>query len=48
MQIFHTLTIKTDGQGLYDFTKKTSEWLNLISNSPLEINSNNEFKPISE
>jgi len=28
--------------------KKTSEWLNLISNSPLEINSNNEFKPISE
>jgi|TARA_B100001971_G_scaffold53255_1_gene48407 methylenetetrahydrofolate reductase (NADPH) len=28
--------------------KKTSEWLNLISNSPLEINSNNEFKPKSE
>ena len=27
MQIFHTLTIKTDGQGLYDFTKKTTEWL---------------------
>ena len=27
MQIFHTLTIKTDGHGLYDFTKKTSEWL---------------------
>ena len=27
MQIFYKLTIKTDGQGLYDFTNKTSEWL---------------------
>ena len=27
--------------------KKTSEWLDLISNSSLEIKSNNEFKPIS-
>ena len=28
--------------------KKTSEWLNMISNSPLDINFNNEFKPISD
>jgi len=28
--------------------KKTSEWLNMINNSPLDINFNNEFKPISD
>ena len=28
--------------------KKTSEWLNLISNSPLNIKSNNEFEPLEK
>ena len=28
--------------------KKTSSWLNLITNSPLDINSNNEFEPIKK
>ena len=27
--------------------KKTSEWLNNVNNSELEINDNNEFKPIN-
>ena len=40
MQIFHTLTIKTDGHGLYDFTKKTSEWLmkKKVNNGILNLN----------
>ena len=40
MQIFHTLTIKTDGQGLYDFTKKTTEWLmkKKVNNGILNLN----------
>ena len=28
--------------------KKTSSWLNLITNSPLDIKSNNEFEPIKK
>ena len=28
--------------------KKTSEWLNLISSSSLDINDNNEFEPIEK
>ena len=27
-QLFHEITLKTKGQGFYDFTKKTIEWLN--------------------
>ena len=27
MQIFYELTIKTKGQGLYDFTKETNDWV---------------------
>ena len=27
MQIFYELIIKTKGQGLYDFTKETTEWV---------------------
>ena len=27
-QIFHEIILKTKGQGFYDFTKKTIEWLN--------------------
>jgi len=40
MQIFHKLTIKTDGQGLYDFTKETSEWLmkKKVNNGILNLN----------
>ena len=26
-QIFHEITIKTKGQGLYDFTEQTLNWL---------------------
>ena len=40
MQIFYKLTIKTDGQGLYDFTNKTSEWLKKkkVNNGILNLN----------
>ena len=40
MQIFYKLTIKTDGQGLYDFTKKTFEWLKKkkVNNGILNLN----------
>ena len=27
-QVFHDINIKTKGQGLYDFTKETINWLN--------------------
>ena len=27
MQIFYELTVKTKGQGLYNFTKETSDWI---------------------
>ena len=39
-QFFHEINIKTQGQGLYDFTKKTTEWLNKqeITNGMLNIN----------
>ena len=40
MQFFHELTIKTKGQGLYDFTKKTTDWLKKqkINNGILNLN----------
>ena len=39
-QVFHEITIKTTGQGLYDFTKKTIAWLEKqkIKNGILNIN----------
>ena len=39
-QIFHEIIIKTNGQGLYDFTQKTISWVNKqkISNGILNIN----------
>ena len=39
-QIFHEIILKTKGQGFYDFTKKTIEWLNnqKIKNGILNIN----------
>ena len=39
-QIFHEIIIKTNGQGLYDFTKKTISWIikQKISNWILNIN----------
>ena len=39
-QVFHEITIKTTGQGLYDFTKKTICWLEKqsIENGMLNIN----------
>jgi len=39
-QIFHEITINTNGQGLYDFTEKTISWLNKqkIINGMLNIN----------
>jgi len=27
MQIFYELTVKTKGQGLYNFTKETTDWV---------------------
>ena len=27
-QVFHEIALKTNGQGFYDFTKKTMNWLN--------------------
>ena len=39
-QIFHEIKINTNGQGLYDFTEKTTSWLNKqkITNGILNIN----------
>ena len=39
-QVFHDINIKTKGQGLYDFTKETLNWLNKqkIVNGILNIN----------
>ena len=39
-QIFHEITIKTKGQGLYDFTEQTLNWLKeqKINNGVLNIN----------
>ena len=39
-QVFHEITIKTMGQGLYDFTNKTISWLEKqsIENGMLNIN----------
>ena len=39
-QVFHEISIKTKGQGLYDFTKETINWLNKqkIKNGILNIN----------
>ena len=39
-QIFHEITLKTKGQGFYDFTDKTIDWLNnqKIKNGILNIN----------
>ena len=39
-QVFHEITLKTEGQGFYDFTKKTLVWLNKqkIKNGILNIN----------
>ena len=39
-QIFHEITIKTKGQGLYDFTEQTLNWLKdqKINNGILNIN----------
>ena len=40
MQIFYELIIKTRGQGLYNFTKKTDDWVKKqkISNGILNLN----------
>ena len=39
-QLFHEITLKTKGQGFYDFTSKTINWLNeqKIKNGILNIN----------
>jgi len=39
-QVFHEIKINTNGQGLYDFTKKTISWINdqKIKNGILNIN----------
>ena len=39
-QLFHEITLKTKGQGFYDFTEKTMDWLNnqKIKNGILNIN----------
>ena len=39
-QIFHEIIIKTNGQGLYDFTQKTISWIDKqkIRNGMLNIN----------
>ena len=39
-QVFHEITLKTKGQGFYDFTKMTLGWLNKqkIKNGILNIN----------
>ena len=40
MQIFYELIVKTKGQGLYDFTKKTSDWVKKqkVNNGILNLN----------
>ena len=40
LQMFHEITLKTKGQGFYDFTEKTLNWLNKqrIKNGILNIN----------
>ena len=40
MQIFYELTVKTKGQGLYNFTKETIDWLKKqkINNGILNLN----------
>ena len=40
LQIFHEITLKTKGQGFYDFTEKTLGWLSKqrIKNGILNIN----------
>ena len=40
MQIFYELTVKTKGQGLYNFTKKTTDWQSnqKINNGILNLN----------
>ncbi len=40
MQIFYELTIKTKGQGLYNFTKETTDWVKKqkIHNGMLNLN----------
>ena len=40
MQIFYELTVKTKGQGLYDFTKETTDWVKKqkIHNGILNLN----------
>ena len=39
-QLFHEITLKTKGQGFYDFTEKIIDWLNnkKIKNGILNIN----------
>ncbi len=39
-QLFHEITLKTKGQGFYNFTKKIKDWLNnqKIKNGILNIN----------
>ena len=39
-QVFHEIKINTNGQGFYDFTKKTLSWLTSqkIKNGMLNIN----------
>ena len=39
-QVFHEIALETKGQGFYDFTKKTKDWLNnqKIENGILNIN----------
>ena len=39
-QVFHEITLKTKGQGFYDFTSKTINWINeqKIKNGILNIN----------
>jgi len=39
-QLFHEITLKTKGQGFYDFTEKAIDWLNnqKIKNGILNIN----------
>ena len=37
MQIFYELTIKTKGQGLYDFTKETIDWVKKQKTNPRNL-----------
>ena len=40
MQIFYEFTVKTKGQGLYNFTKETTDWVKKqkIHNGILNLN----------